>query len=372
MAATILGPARNRQRGSECSRLGPPVPRTEAAGWPPLDFGAYLSEAVIVGVVHEMKAEPGSDDPVTAQTADADLSVRLVVVPPVSEMPTAREVIHAALAGSVEAYFRHLPDARAGQRSEGVHQARVALRRLRSDLRTFGPLLEQSWAAALSGDVRWMGNRLGEVRDADVRIEVLGRLVDEESLIETGEAAALIDEMRAQRDGAHARLLTALESERCVELHDRLLEAVADPRTAPQADDPAEENIPALMGRPWRKLKQAVAQCGPEPSDADFHAIRIRAKRCRYAAEAVEPVLGKPARRMAKAMRRLQDALGDLNDATVIRGHLADTVARHGDVGFVAGELSGLLIARAGHCAADFERLWDLTEGLELPTRASR
>jgi CHAD domain-containing protein len=178
--------------------------------------------------------------------------------------------------------------------------------------------------------------------------------------------------MQAQRDLAHESLITALDSTRCGELHDRLLDAVADPRTAPQADDPAEENIPALMGRPWRKLKQAVDQCGPEPSDADFHAIRIKAKRCRYAAEAVEPVLGKPARRMAKAMRRLQDALGDLNDATVIRGHLATTVARHGEVGFVAGELSGLLIARAGHCATDFERLWEETEGLELPAQRPR
>ncbi len=290
-----------------------------------------------------------------------------VVVPPVSSSPTAREVIHAAIARSVQSHLLNLPIARVGEGSEGVHQARVALRRLRSDLRTFGPLLEPTWATELSSEVRWLGDRLGEVRDADVRIMVLNQLVEEEPSIESEQARALLDELKVQRDVAHANLLEAMDSTRCTELLDHLVDAAQDPRTAPQADDPAEENIPTLVNRPWRKLRKAVGRIGPEPSYADFHRIRIKAKRCRYAAEAVEPVMGKPARRLTKAMKRIQNSLGDLNDANVIRAHLATTADQHEELGFMAGELSGLLVARAGHCEAEFLNLWTKTRNIELP-----
>ena len=298
----------------------------------------------------------------TAAEADPD-----VVIPPVSSSPTAREVIHAAIAGSIQSHLLNLPIARVGEGSEGVHQARVALRRLRSDLRTFGPLLEPTWATELSEEVRWLGGRLGEVRDADVRIMVLNQLVEGEPSIEMEQARALLDELKVQRDVAHANLLEALDSPRCTELFDHLVDAAQDPRTAPQADDPATENIPALVNRPWRKLRKAVGRIGPEPSYSDFHRIRIKTKRCRYAAEAVEPVMGKPARRLTKAMKRIQNSLGDLNDANVIRAHLTTTANQHEELGFMAGELSGLLVARAAHCEAEFLDLWETTKGIELP-----
>ena len=292
-----------------------------------------------------------------------------VAIPPVSGSPTAREVIHAAIARSVESHLLNLPIARVGEGTEGVHQARVALRRLRSDLRTFGPLLDPIWVADVSDEVRWFGDRLGEVRDADVRIEVLTHVIDGEPDIDEDDTKALLEHLRVERNQAHARLLEALDSPRCTELLDHLVAAADDPRTAPQADDPAEETIPALVDRPWRKLRKAVARLGPEPSHGEIHRIRIRSKRCRYAAEAVEPVMGKPARRLAKAMKQIQNSLGDLNDAIVIRAHLATTASRHPELAFAAGELAGLLVARAGHCEADFRKQWKRTDRADLATR---
>ena len=54
---------------------------------------------------------------------------------------------------------------------EGVHQARVATRRLRSDLRTFRPLLDREWASALRTELDWLARELGVVRDGDVMLE---------------------------------------------------------------------------------------------------------------------------------------------------------------------------------------------------------
>ena len=62
---------------------------------------------------------------------------------------------------------------RIGEDPEGVHQARVATRRLRSDLRTFGPVLDERWSEDLRAELRWLGAALGKVRDADVLTELL-------------------------------------------------------------------------------------------------------------------------------------------------------------------------------------------------------
>lgn len=294
-----------------------------------------------------------------------------VVIPAIGDSPTGREVIRAALTRSVRSHLLYLPYVRVGEGTEAVHQARVALRRLRSDLRTFGPLLQPSWVSEISAGARWLGDCLGEVRDADVRVEILGQLVDDDPSIAREQAAALLERMRIQRDRAHVRLLEALDSPRCHTTHDLLVDAARDPMTAPQADDPAETTLPSLVARPWTKLKKTVKRIGPEATEADYHRIRIKAKRCRYAAEAVHPVLGKPARRLARQMKRIQNSLGDLNDATTIRAHLAATAPQHDELSFVAGEFSGLLSARARHCAADFERLWSETRHIELPDRGS-
>ncbi len=55
-----------------------------------------------------------------------------------------------------------------------------------------------------------------------------------------------------------------------------------------------------LMERPWSHLKRACRLARPSSTDAELHDARIKAKRVRYAAEAVEPVFGKPARRFAR------------------------------------------------------------------------
>ena len=84
---------------------------------------------------------------------------------------TAAEVVRNAIAASVERLIRHDPVVRLDTDVEGVHQARVATRRLRSDLRTFRPLLDQEWATALRDELGWLAESLGAVRDGDVLLE---------------------------------------------------------------------------------------------------------------------------------------------------------------------------------------------------------
>jgi glutamate-1-semialdehyde 2,1-aminomutase len=82
-------------------------------------------------------------------------------VAPVTPTGGVAVVIRDALDSSVQRLLLADPIARVGEDPEGVHQARVATRRLRSDLRTFAPLLDPVWVTSLRDELRWLGSELG-------------------------------------------------------------------------------------------------------------------------------------------------------------------------------------------------------------------
>src|SRR4029450_2441068 len=97
------------------------------------------------------------------------------------------------------------------------------------------------------------------------------------------------------RDPARRRLLGGMAQEKYAVLLDDLVAAAAAPALLPGADRPAAEVRPPLVARPWKKLRKEVRKAGDDPPDEQLHQIRIRAKRARYAAEAVDAVIVKPA-----------------------------------------------------------------------------
>ena len=94
-----------------------------------------------------------------------------------------------------------------------------------------------------------------------------------------------------------------------------------------------------LIRRPWRRLKRAAKTLAKHSPDTQWHAVRIRAKQCRYAAEAVAPVCGRQARRFAAAVAKVQDILGDHQDTVVAEAWLRDTGAALTPACVTAGEL---------------------------------
>ncbi|MDQ1462768.1 MAG: hypothetical protein QOI08_4252, partial [Actinomycetota bacterium] len=70
-------------------------------------------------------------------------------------------IVRRAFRQSYERLVAHEAELRVGDDPESVHQARVATRRVRSDLRTFQPFLDKQWSADLGADLRWLGSELG-------------------------------------------------------------------------------------------------------------------------------------------------------------------------------------------------------------------
>src|SRR5205823_7719639 len=96
---------------------------------------------------------------------------REVAPPKPPDDATAGDVVQLAVATSVAKLLRHDPGVRLGEDPEDLHQARVATRRLRSDLRTFRAVVDRTWGDGLRVQLKTVGDLYGAVRDTDVMIE---------------------------------------------------------------------------------------------------------------------------------------------------------------------------------------------------------
>ncbi|MGH2718331.1 MAG: CHAD domain-containing protein [Actinomycetota bacterium] len=274
-----------------------------------------------------------------------------VFVGDLSPVATAGQLVRRAIAASVERYLRQEPGVRLGEDPEAVHQARVATRRLRSDLRTFAPLIDPAWGAEIGDRLRWLGGLLGAARDADVLFDRLRARAETLPEDDRPAGAKLVAELGADQEAAHTALLAGLTGERYLSVVQALVDAARAPHLLPESHRLAQEVALGLLSRPWRKLRQQVASLTAPVPDADLHEVRIRAKRCRYAAEALAPVLGRKSVVLARAAAGLQEVLGEHQDAVVAAGVLRARGTRDAaadpEVAFAAGELAGLERAAA-------------------------
>ena len=323
--------------------------------------GAADSEPILTPLVTRLRgAGAGAPDP-TPKHIRA-LGPRAIEPPEVSPQPLspdapAKDVIRNALAESIAALLRHDPLVRSGRDPEAVHQARVATRKLRSHLRTFGPLLDPEWTEPLRSELGWLAMGLGAVRDREVLLE---RLQTRAGSLEAGDqrsAASLLHLLEVEIDELRKKLLADLDSQRYIDLLERLVESAHSPKTTPDAEQPAKGVLPALATSPWRRLRSAVRQLPETPTDPEVHRIRILAKRARYAAEAVAPVAGDAATAFARCAAKLQTILGEHQDSVTAQAWLRSARAT-GRRAFVAGELIALERIAAADARARWPKVW--------------
>jgi CHAD domain-containing protein len=269
----------------------------------------------------------------------------------------AREVIKSALAECVASLLRHDPLVRTSGDPEAVHQARVATRKLRSHLRTFGPLLDQEWVDPLRTELGWLGLALGAVRDREVLLE---RLRERTKGLPEGDrraAESLLSVLGKEITDLRKKLMADLDSDRYIELLERLVAAALDPKTTADADVAGVGTLPLLATGPWKRLRSAVRQLPDHPTDGELHRIRILAKRARYAAEAVAAV-APGALNFAKAAAKLQTVLGEHQDSVTAQAWLRGARVS-GRRAFAAGELIALEHVAAADARAKWPKAWD-------------
>jgi triphosphatase len=184
-----------------------------------------------------------------------------------------------------------------------LHQARVALRRLRSAFSIFKPVIGDD-GAALRKELRWLACELGEARNVDV-------------VLERAEPGPLHDRIAAAREAAYDQVCDALSSTRARALMLDLAEWIAGSDWSDGAR-PARAFAIAALDRFRRKVKRGGGDLAKVDDEAR-HAVRKHAKKLRYAAEFFAKLFERKKekrrqRHFVSALEDLQDRLGALND----------------------------------------------------------
>jgi len=276
-------------------------------------------------------------------------------------------VVQTAISESYRKLLAHEAGLFDGEDAEAIHQARVATRRLRSDLRTFEPFLDERWATSLRGELRWLTAELGGVRDVDVMRARLREHAERLPPADADAARLVLCRLDGDREAAHATLMYSLRSPRYIHIRSELGAAAVHPELSPRAHKAGPGALARVVRGRWRKLQKGVGRLGPRPSDEALHAVRILAKRTRYATEAVAPAFGKRARRFAKACEEVQNVLGEQHDAVVAERWLAKAAHESPpDSAYALGRLAQLEHDAALAAHDEFRRIWKRTRRKKL------
>ena len=260
-----------------------------------------------------------------------------------------------------------------GRDLEGVHQMRVGIRRLRALVSAFGGVITPDARALLRTELRWMQQQLGSARDWDVFLAetvapLRGRLPGARSLehlsaeSESFRATAYDQARAAVCDDRYTALLLHLEL--WLQTGSWLLQT----SDAVRGDDARSLSAfaRAILDKRARKMKK-LGKRHESLNETDLHALRIRAKKLRYAVEFFAGLFpAKATKAYLSRLEAIQDALGGLNDAATGQ-ELLDRLDREITRDTAAGEIlaangvglvQGWQAARIARELHDFSRLW--------------
>ncbi len=234
-------------------------------------------------------------------------------------------VTSVLLAKRARALKRHLPEARDGD-ARGVHQARVASRRLREAVPVLCKGVKGTKAGKVLARVRRLTSALGSVRELDVTLEIIDELTTREGL-----PRPALEEVRrrvvAERDVRRAAMLKRLAHVNVSKLDKRL--AAMTGKLAEHESDAWRDALGSRLLKRSKALSAAIAQAGRIYAPEHLHNVRIAAKKLRYGMELAVDAGIAGAEAPLRAVKRVQDTLGRLHDLQVLQTHVA-AVQAHG------------------------------------------
>jgi CHAD domain-containing protein len=244
--------------------------------------------------------------------------------------------------------------AEAATGAEPVHQMRVAVRRARSALSIFRPVMDYPDFARIVLGVKHLGQTLGPARDWDVFMTETAPPVEAEF---PGQAslAALLKAGARRRVAARTALIAYLGGAEfrllCLDLACLAAATPGDEEAPPLADFAA-----SVLSTNWKKLIKSARSLGKLDHGA-MHATRLKAKRLRYAAEFFAPLFAdKPAARFIRRLAELQERLGIFNDAAGVEDLLREL---SGGAGHAGGLVLGFTAAKGAGTRPKIVMAWD-------------
>ena len=232
---------------------------------------------------------------------------------------TAGEVAYAVLRKQFGVLLANEPGTRLGEDIEALHDMRVATRRLRAAMAAFRPFLTPRMLA-LRDELGWVAAALGEVRDLDVQLDRMGEWREGFTPERAHALDAIESLLHARRNAARKRMLLALDSRRYGRLVSRFsaLLKYGPPRTFVPGRAPILAVAPDMVEKRYRTVRKSGDRINRTSAPDLYHALRIDAKKLRYALEFVGTgIYGKPAVEFSTRVTAMQDVLGLHQDAYV-------------------------------------------------------
>ena len=331
------------------------------------ELARRLNAAVPLRIEPASKAERGYSLALGAEPAPRKAEpVRL------DSAMSVREALGAITRDCIAHIVGNVDCAHAGKDPEGVHQLRVGLRRLRAAFSVFGDAIPERERRAIAAALRWLQRELGPAREWDVFIDdtlkALSKRVPDAEALKALHAAA-----EAARAVAYERARRALADRRYTDLLLQL-EAWIDGGRARAARGTGPENGKAaadLLDQPvlsfsaevlraWHARLLKLGARHRKLDEKEFHKLRIRVKKQRYAIEFFRNLYtDKTARRYIAALKALQDVLGTAHDALVAHAlipQLEENAA--GSAERALGQLEGWCHATLRHDRKRLHGLW--------------
>ncbi|MET9392213.1 CYTH and CHAD domain-containing protein [Streptomyces sp. NPDC006624] len=255
---------------------------------------------------------------------------------------------------------------------DAVHRMRVATRRLRSTFKSFGEILDPAVTGPIADELKWLAGELGLERDREVlAARLTASLAEVPADLVRGPVGERLDSWaRAEHSGAHGRILGILDSRRHLALLDTLDALIASPPLTKAAAKKPRKILAKAVKKDFRKVAALVEEAVElEPGtdrDVALHNARKKTKRTRYAAEAAEPALGKPAKTMIRSMKSLQSLLGEHQDSVMARQTLRELSAvahAAGESAFTYGLLHEREAQRARRVEDELPAVWKKVKG---------
>ena len=245
---------------------------------------------------------------------------------------TATEAFQA-IARSAVRHFSGNADAVRDFDPEGIHQMRVGLRRLRAAISLFSKLLSGAGREKIKAELKWLTDELAPARELDVFVKENVEPATRDVLLRRG-GQVIKQEFSQKRDQAFARARKAVNSEHFRMLLIDTLQWIEARQTisTDRGSIPISKFAANVLHRRIRKVSKDGRDLD-KMSPPARHQLRIRAKKIRYAVEFFETLF--PSKREQKQLARLsthlkkvQDALGSLNDFVAHRQMAADAALK--------------------------------------------
>jgi CHAD domain-containing protein len=241
---------------------------------------------------------------------------------------------------------RHLPAAVKGD-GIGVHQARVASRRLREAVPVLSEDIKTGKAGKAENKIRKLTRALGAVRELDVTLTVLDELAARDTLPRIG-----LEEVRThvveEREERRATMLRRLDKVKIDKL-DRRLESVAESLQEAETEH-WRETLAGRLSKRSKGLAVAISDAGQLYNPDTLHQVRIATKKLRYALEIAGEGGVRAALPLVNRLKRAQDTLGRLHDLQVLQTHVAAVEARPPERALPEGSLAAIARALEDEC----------------------